>query len=169
MKRGEQAAPRIGIASGEAFSLNFGADAEEQLDEQRAMVALLGFELVDLVAAPCPGLVGQAPECAIVGGLAVPAAVEKHGAASDGQCRPISRHPVTIALLGVAREGGTVAWVPRRGELAQGSAATGAVEPVEQDHRAAAMDDLRQLKLCQPIANAVSAVVRRRIASFKYR
>ena len=168
-------APRILAALAQPLVLDGGGDVEEELDDQRAMIALLGLELVDLVVGAGPVLGLAAAERAIVDDLAVPAAIEKRVQPAGGsvaqyrasQWRSASS-PALPRTLWVAKCDGSHAAASRL----QGGLLAGAFPAFEQDDGTLAMDDLRQLERRQPIlqrAQRRSIVPREGISPFKFR
>ncbi len=75
---------------------------EEQLRDHRPMVALLGFELVDLVEGPGPALVVQIAHHSLLDNQPIPAAVENRRVAGGRNPAPEGRQPVSLIVRLVA-------------------------------------------------------------------
>ena len=166
---GEPAPPRIGVAFRDPARLHLGGDVEEQLYDQRAMIALLRFEFVDLVAAAKPGLVGKAAGEPLVRDVSIPAAVEQRTGTCAGQAAPVSGEPVAILVGGGQAVSGEGAWIPGAGKAADRAALAARIPTLEQDDCAAAVRDLGELEVRQPIGQGAGLGAASRVASFKFR
>ena len=126
-----------------------------QLHEQRPIIALLRLELVDLVEHAGDRLLRCAAEHAVVEHAAVPAAEEDRRVSGARELAPEAREPMPLAGLAPVESGRMdhkVARIERGRELPQRKLLRRALRPFEQDDRAAAMRDLRQLELGQMLA-----------------
>ena len=128
-------------------SLDLASTWKNSLTIRRAVIALLRFELVDLVVGARPLLVvDRRPSAAVVEHAAVPAAGRKARVAGARQARQkrASQWRSVVCRRSVRRRNGPrCAWVERRGELRQrGSALPAPSSPSKDDDRPLAMDDL---------------------------
>src|SRR5947209_13133996 len=88
--------PWVASAIAQPFLLNVGADVEVELDDERAIVALLRLEFVDFVERTRdPRLVGS-PQDAVVEDPPVPTAKEDCRVAGARQLPPETRQPMTF-------------------------------------------------------------------------
>ena len=135
--------------------LRFGADLEIELHDQGAVIALLGFELVDLIVYAGHRILRGTAEHAVVEHAAVPAAIEDRGLARARQLAPETGQPMAFARLAPVVSGRVnreVTWVECGCDLLQRRFLARAVGPFEQDDGALAERDLRKLQLAELLA-----------------
>ena len=148
---------------------------EEELRNQRAMVALLRLVLDDLVAGEKPTLVVQLADNALLYDPAIPAAIEDGRVARGGEPAPERREPVAVVVSFVGTAYAThpdVTGVPGTDEPTQRGLLARADPAFEQDDRPLAMNDLGGLKVREPVLQCRKhgiAIAFERGALFKFR
>ena len=168
-------APFMLAALAQPLVLNCGRDMEEQLDDQRAMIALLRFEFVNLVIGAGPVLGLATAERPVVNHLAIPAAVMQRRVAGGRKRGPEARQPMPVLIGAItARDAmrGEMAWVPGGCQPLQGALLAAAFPAFEQDDGALAVNGLGELEHRKPIlqrGKRRSEIASERFPPFKLR
>jgi hypothetical protein len=142
--------------------LGFSADLKEQFDDQRAIVPLLRFKLVDLIERARGRLVVDSAQYAVVKHAPVPAAKEDRSLSGRRKLAPKWRQPMTFggfATLVADAVHRIVTGVECGGELLQRIFFAGAFDPFEKDDRPSAVDELRELQFRDVLAQGCKSQI----------
>ena len=138
--------------------LNVRWSVEVKLHDQRPIVTLLRFELVDLVERASQRGIVDSSEDTVVQHPAIPAAEEDRRRARFGKRAPKAGKPVAfrgLATVEADRMNGEVAGVECRAQVPKHVLLCRSRRSFQQDDRPAAVNDLRQLQLAHFAARSL--------------